>query len=466
MNAHDHKFRTKFHTMSSSATYGTNGVPNSSQDSREQLYAELYAITKLPNGREKLNQKISAIRSDASFTPAERAEFTVLFNSIMKIVDLSAVRPKLGFKYPIPGYSYSPGNTITFHLVTDPDKIVRSLVYSIKRPGDTNTRQISPILDKNVPWLWTATENEIDKATGKEPCIVNVDVIYTDNSRENYLARFYVRPKGSISYNTQNSDGIFSFGNRVSSKILALAANPLGYFVPDTAQAAATQIPVSSLYGMPLFKQKMFSGVPYTTNASQDATIATDGSGIVAMAMVANYYANTETKYYDFYNTQNPTIPDLNGIETYYESKPADIPAIVDFAIRRGAKRTPGTSLSFFDKYAENLGFFKQALYNGQTGQMGDETWQKIVYYLESGRPVIVSGDTVNPFIGTGHFVVLTGLDQNGNILVNNPYSPGDPNINDRLWDGRNYSQAMIKRYTKFACVAYPDSGLMKMENY
>ena len=67
----------------------------------------------------------------------------------------------------------------------------------------------------------------------------------------------------------------------------------------------------------------------------------------------------------------------------------------------------------------------------GLTAENIPVTQENILAALQSGIPLICSmypGD----FTYTGHFIVLTGIDENGAITVNDPNSPAN---SARTWD-------------------------------
>ena len=75
-----------------------------------------------------------------------------------------------------------------------------------------------------------------------------------------------------------------------------------------------------------------------------------------------------------------------------------------------------GTSWSLMTEGASNLGL---------TAENIPVTQENILAALRSGIPLICSmypGD----FTYTGHFIVLTGIDENGAITVNDPNSPAN----------------------------------------
>ena len=76
--------------------------------------------------------------------------------------------------------------------------------------------------------------------------------------------------------------------------------------------------------------------------------------------------------------------------------------------------RGAGSSWALFDGAAKKWGL--------KVTQISKRNPQAILNNLKKGNPIIVSmgrGD----FTRSGHFIVLRGVDKNGKILVNDPYS-------------------------------------------
>ncbi|MEG0374562.1 MAG: C39 family peptidase [Raoultibacter sp.] len=91
-----------------------------------------------------------------------------------------------------------------------------------------------------------------------------------------------------------------------------------------------------------------------------------------------------------------------------------DPAAMAAFATENGYASADGTSWSFMTDGAATLGLVAEEL-------PADESL--IRRSIVAGKPVICSmgpGD----FTSVGHFIVLTDIDQNGNLVVNDPNSP------------------------------------------
>lgn len=89
-------------------------------------------------------------------------------------------------------------------------------------------------------------------------------------------------------------------------------------------------------------------------------------------------------------------------------------PAMGDLAQRTGCATPDGTAWLFFTEGAAELGLSAQELPASEPD---------VRQALLSGSPVICSmgpGD----FTTTGHFIVLTGIDERGNLIIRDPNSP------------------------------------------
>ena len=136
---------------------------------------------------------------------------------------------------------------------------------------------------------------------------------------------------------------------------------------------------------VPLYNQLDYDNTPY----GDYGTVATHGCGVTCLAMVTSYLRN----------------------EAYLPSEAAK-----DF----GAYNTHNGSLwRLFEESAEPLGL-----------KVSDRTWdqEEVMAALENGQ-VVVSLQSTGLFTGGGHYIVLTGLTEEGNILVNDP-------------NGRNYAKS------------------------
>ena len=137
-------------------------------------------------------------------------------------------------------------------------------------------------------------------------------------------------------------------------------------------------------HDVPYYNQGEFGGTPFNTGS-----VASDGCGVTAFAMVASYVNDAEIT-------------------------PADV---ATWAMANGANTV--TNWGAFKTLASHygvgfIGQFTGPLYGGSASRIAD--------YLSEGYIVIGShtGGYFNPS-GRGHYIVYTGIDENGNVFVNDP---------------------------------------------
>ncbi len=138
--------------------------------------------------------------------------------------------------------------------------------------------------------------------------------------------------------------------------------------------------------GVPLFKQGdprwgdlIYGFAPHTISAA--------GCGPTAAAMVLSYA----------------------GVSV-------DPPTVANFSYQHGDYQGKGTSYSLFDHLTKNYNLTGQRL----------KSWDDVTKYLQNHQPVVVAGKGSGPFTANGHFIVLTGIDNNNLVRINNPANTGD----------------------------------------
>ncbi|MBY6773661.1 hypothetical protein FDC64_11275 [Clostridium botulinum] len=148
-------------------------------------------------------------------------------------------------------------------------------------------------------------------------------------------------------------------------------------------------------YTIPRFYQydKRWAGHPYG-----ESTIGQGGCGTTSFAMVATGMNPKNLKKMDRNN---------DGILDPVESS--------DWSASHGFK-VPGngTSWDFFAAASNTIGL--------NVKQLGKGDYNKVFNYLKDGNPVIASMSPGH-FTRAGHFIVLTGVDKNNKIIVNDPAS-------------------------------------------
>lgn len=144
---------------------------------------------------------------------------------------------------------------------------------------------------------------------------------------------------------------------------------------------------------VPLFNQGDYPDVPY----GEYGTIASHGCGIVSVAMVATYMKD-------------------------------EFCSPVDLAKQFGSYNTErGSYWGLFKNSAIILGIdFQEQTYS----------WEKVKDALNNGQ-VVIALQSGGLFTSSGHFIVLTGINEDGKIRVNDP--------NGRNWDKNS---VMIEGFT------------------
>ena len=129
---------------------------------------------------------------------------------------------------------------------------------------------------------------------------------------------------------------------------------------------------------VPLFNQGDYPHSPY---GREEWSVASHGCGIVSVAMIATYL------------TDKVHAPD-------------------EMAMQFGRYNTVhGSYWILFADSAKELGL-------GEVIQTNN--WSKVETALKNGQPV-VSIQSTGLFTGGGHFIVLTGMTEDGKVLVNDP---------------------------------------------
>ena len=150
---------------------------------------------------------------------------------------------------------------------------------------------------------------------------------------------------------------------------------------------------------IPLYNQKDYADVPYCVNGN----LAEDGCGIVTYSMLLSYLFDDEQDY-------TPEILAKKYEGTY-----------------GGAW---GTSYKMFDETPKSYGLEVEKCYAWEGWVKED----KIVNALKNNQPVVAYVGKKSGLTGSGHYVLLTGITEDGKILVNDPN--GDNYQKSSLQDG------------------------------
>ena len=133
---------------------------------------------------------------------------------------------------------------------------------------------------------------------------------------------------------------------------------------------------------VPLFYQSDYTNVNYGTG-----TVATHGCGIASLSMVASYYNDKDI------------MPD--ELAKKY----------------RGYGSSSGTDHGIYEKTADELGLpFRERLHYCNADDL-----QRVVDALNEGCVVVAKAKQSSVFTDSGHYIVLTGVSDDGKIYVNDP---------------------------------------------
>ena len=184
---------------------------------------------------------------------------------------------------------------------------------------------------------------------------------------------------GDGKYYTVSSDG-----KKITDMELSEDQIVSVYDISPEEEETESESTVITNHNIPYYNQGWFGGTPYNSGS-----VASDGCGITSFAMIASYVNDAEIT-------------------------PADAAA---WGMANGANTV--TSWGAFKTLAahygvEFVGQFTGPLYGGSADAMAQ--------YLKDGYVLIGShtGGYFNPS-GSGHYIVYSGIDSNGNVYVNDP---------------------------------------------
>jgi len=178
--------------------------------------------------------------------------------------------------------------------------------------------------------------------------------------------------------------------------VLALVGQPASNFSSSSNEpegsVKVSGVKTELVNNFPYFSQhdSRWGHVVYTNSNMNDPnqTISSSGCGTTSMAMVLRSFGNDVTPV----DTSSYSV--ANGFRT----------------------DNNGTAWSFFNSIGKKYGL--------TTNDIGSSI-NSAVDYLNKGYPVIASGKGSKPFTSGGHYVVFSGTDNQGNILVNDPNDKG-----------------------------------------
>ncbi|MBI5793925.1 C39 family peptidase [Candidatus Uhrbacteria bacterium] len=156
--------------------------------------------------------------------------------------------------------------------------------------------------------------------------------------------------------------------------------------------------PTTGTNNVPYYSQRNYTD-PYGTSCDGGPTIKSSGCGPTSAAMVLNYYH---------------VSLDPKQVAKAFESD---------------GYRICGSGTSY-DAFVSSSAIKNNNL-EGQIIPINDH--EKILTYLRNNEPIIVSVGN-SRFTKSGHFIVLTGVNSDGTISINDPNSPINSATQDELW--------------------------------
>lgn len=171
-----------------------------------------------------------------------------------------------------------------------------------------------------------------------------------------------------------------------AGSFLVHAAETQDYYNPEDDALTHLELLEKLCTGFPYVGYERYPGVPqyfqqdyeHVTYGGYGNNVATHGCGITALAMLATYMTDTEL-----------TPEDLAVPFARYSSD-------------------AGTEFALFDDSPGVLGYYLEKR---------TSSWKEAYAALERGQ-MVISLQLANHFTTTAHFIVLTGLTEDGKILV------------------------------------------------
>ena len=276
-------------------------------------------------------------------------------------------------------------------VITDSDmKLIQDNkveCVNIKSSEDKNMYRIKNLTDNGVDvCVWNVQSEQYKNALIKN----GATYVMTDYA-------FDVSPYqvGEIDYNAININQNDGF-----SSVVSLSTNTDELFGESTEVVAESGNTVNSVDDQ-ISNNKVkanSSNVPliyqsdYTTVNYGSGSLATHGCGITSLSMVASYYNDTEI-------TPDKLV-DIDGEYKYG---------------RYGS--SSGTGHEIFEQTAGELGLpFREHLHYSN-----EDDLQNVVDALKEGCVVVAKAKSNSIFTNSGHYIVLTGVTDDGKIMVNDP---------------------------------------------
>ena len=155
------------------------------------------------------------------------------------------------------------------------------------------------------------------------------------------------------------------------------------------------------------------------------------------------YNARGDTEYQTIGNSGCGPAAAVNALEAMYGMGSRDVINAANFAVDRGYKeRDGGTKPGFFRDYFNKHGY----------GSQTTSSKQQLAANIRSGMPTVLMGrdargtSTSTPYGRTPHYVTVTGTDDRGRAIVQDPESKYDNQLYD-MNDLLNKSQFGVSTY-------------------
>ena len=210
-----------------------------------------------------------------------------------------------------------------------------------------------------------------------------LDIVFPKSNRNSHRTRS--RATSSIT-SSRIDKAVPSNSDNSNSEINSRAAN-----LTTNQESNSDTSEKSTTYPLLIQTNPKWSKVPYGTG-----TIGRSGCGIAALSMV------------------------ISGLTNEYTTPPD----VASWAGSRFYVPGAGSSWNIFSSAAKNWGLKVTTINKSNAKAMKS--------HLKKGNPIIVSMRTGTFTNGGGHFIVLTGIDENGKVTVNDPNSVERSN---KKWD-------------------------------
>lgn len=146
---------------------------------------------------------------------------------------------------------------------------------------------------------------------------------------------------------------------------------------------------------VPFIHQGSFANVAYPAKEGDNRTVSSSGSAVASLTMALKFNLGA--------SAGGTSIAD-----------------VADFAIKNGHRVSEGTKHDLHSALAKHLGL--KPTYYGPGNAAVKSNWPSIVNALKRGEVVVIGGKgNEAPYTPAGHILLLTGLNDKGEVLVHDP---------------------------------------------